>query len=82
MFCDNSGAIKLAKNLVFHARSKHIEISYHFVREWMLSGEISLEYVSTNDQPTDILTNPLGRTKFEHHISNIGIVSQKSLEIE
>lgn len=66
MFCDNFGVIKLAKNLVFHAQSKYIKISHHFVRERVLSGEISLEYVSTNDQPTNILTKPLDRIKFEH----------------
>lgn len=82
MFCDNLGAIKLVKNPIFHARSKHIKISHHFVRERVLSGEISLEYVSTNDPPADILTKPLGRVKFEHHRGNIDIVSRQSLGIE
>lgn len=82
MFCDNSGAIKLAKNPVFHARSKHIEISHHFVRERVLNGEISLEYIPTNDQPADILTKPLGRNKFEQHRDHIGIVSRSSLGLQ
>lgn len=66
------------KNLVFHARSKHIEISHHFVRECVLNGEINLEYVPTNDQPVDILIKPLGRNKFERHRDNIGIISRPS----
>lgn len=82
MFCNNSRAIKLAKNPVFHACSKHIEISHHYVQERVLSGEISLEYIPTNDQPADILTKPLGRTKFEQHKDNIGIVSRLTLGVE
>lgn len=81
MFCDNSGAIKLAKNPFFHARSKHIEISHHFVRERVLSGEISLEYIPIDEQPANILTKPLGRNKFEQHRDHIGIVSRSSLGI-
>ena len=45
IYCDNLNSIQLAKNLVFHARTKHIEVHYNFVRERVLSGEVELVYV-------------------------------------
>jgi hypothetical protein len=42
IFCDNQSSIKLTQNLVFHARTKHIKVYYHFIREKMLSKEIYL----------------------------------------
>lgn len=77
--CDNQSAIKLAKNPVFHARTKHIEVHHHFVRERLLRGEIELHYISTDDQPADIFTKPLSRTKFEQHRTALGIICSTSL---
>lgn len=54
--CDNENAIKLASNLVFHVRTKHIEVRRHFVRENVLNQEIELKGVKTNDQVADIFT--------------------------
>ena len=45
IYYDNISSIQLAKNLVFHARTKHIEVHYHFVCECILSGEVELQYV-------------------------------------
>ena len=50
IYCDNLSSIQLAKNLVFQARTKHIEVHYHFVREHVLSGEVELQYVPTDRQ--------------------------------
>ena len=50
IYCDNLSSIQLAKNPVFHARTKHIEVHYHFVRERVLSGEVELTYVPTDRQ--------------------------------
>lgn len=47
LYCDNISNIMLANNLVFHARTKHIEIHYIFIRVKVLSGEIDLQHVST-----------------------------------
>ena len=58
IWCDMS-SIQLVKNLVFHARTKHIEVHYHFVRETVIDGEVHLLYVSTNQQVVDILTKGL-----------------------
>ncbi|XP_071713380.1 secreted RxLR effector protein 161-like [Rutidosis leptorrhynchoides] len=57
--CDNESAIKLASNPVFHARTKHIEMRYHFIRKKVLSREIELANVRTNAQVADIFTKAL-----------------------
>ena len=48
IYCNNLSNIQLAKNPVFHAQTKHIEVHYHFVREHVLSGEVELVYVPTD----------------------------------
>ena len=63
IYCDNLNNIHLAKNPVFHAQTKHIEVHYHFVHEQILSGEVELAYVRTDRQVTDIFTKPLGLDK-------------------
>ena len=50
IYCDNISSIMLANNPVYHARTKHIEVHYHFVREKVLAREIDLVYVSTEEQ--------------------------------
>ncbi len=50
MICNNQSSIKLVKNLVFHAQTKHIEIQHHFIREKVQSEDIIVEYVSALDQ--------------------------------
>lgn len=50
----------MARNPVYHAHTKHIEVHYHFFRERVLAGDIDLVYVSTQDQVADIFTKPLG----------------------
>ena len=49
IYCDNQSCIKLSENPVFHNRSKHIEIRYHFIRDWAQRGAIQLTYVCTDD---------------------------------
>lgn len=46
---DNTGSISLAKNPVFHSRSKHIEVHYHYIREKLEAQEFSVSYVPTGD---------------------------------
>ena len=62
--CDNQGAIALAANPVFHARTKHINIQHHFVREKVAEGKIQLNYVPTEQQIADGLTKPLSKDRF------------------
>ena len=64
LWCDNISALALASNLVYHARTKHIEIDYHFVREKVLNRDILIKFISTNDQLADIFTKSLSSARF------------------
>jgi hypothetical protein len=74
IYCDNFNSIQLVRNLVFHARTKHIEVHYHFIREKVLAGEIDLIYVSTEDQVADIFTKVLGVEKHCRFCSMLGVM--------
>jgi hypothetical protein len=64
LWCDNLGAIFLTANPVFHARAKHIEIDFHFVREKVAAGELQVRFISSADQIADIFTKALPRDAF------------------
>ena len=64
IFCDNTSAINISKNLVMHTKTKHIAIKYHFLRELVQDKEVRLEYVNTNEQFIDIFTKPLTKDAF------------------
>jgi hypothetical protein len=70
---DNQSAIALSKNPMLHDRSKHIKTKYHFIRECVELGEISLEFVGIQDQLADFLTKPLSRVKFLELRGRIGV---------
>ena len=72
--CDNQSCIKLSKNLVFHDRSKHIEIRYHFIRYYVSRGVVEIQYISTYEQVANILTNYLGRKKHIYFRDKMGVV--------
>ncbi|PKU85270.1 uncharacterized protein LOC114579062 [Dendrobium catenatum] len=65
IFCDNTSAIALANNPIFHARTKHIEIDFHFLRQHIDAGSICIEHISSVDQIADALTKPLATARFE-----------------
>jgi hypothetical protein len=73
IYCDNLSSIQLAKNSVFHSRTKHIEVHYHFVWERVLSGEVELTHVPTNRQIADIFTRPLGLDKLRQFSGALGL---------
>ena len=75
--CDNQSTIKLGNNPVCHARSKHIDTQYHFVREKVQSKEIALIYCNTNENVADIFTKPLGKAKFEFCRSKLRVVENQ-----
>jgi hypothetical protein len=71
---DSKSALALAKNPVFHERSKHIRVRYHFIRGCLEEGSIKVSYINTKDQLADLLTKPLGRIKFLELCSRTGMV--------
>ena len=62
---DNRLSLYLMKNPVFHGRSKHIDIRFHFIEECIENGEITVRHVSSKEQKADILTKTPGRVKHE-----------------
>lgn len=82
IYCDNLSAQSLAANPVFHARSKHIEIAHHFVRDQVIAKEVELQHVSTKECVADIFTKPLGKEPFIKHRSSLGMYSKSMFNLE
>ena len=59
---------------MFHDKSKHIEIKYHYIRDMVQRGAVKLLYVATEEQIADVLTNPLARMKFEYFRERLGVL--------
>ena len=74
LYGDNQGCLALAKNPTLHARTKHIEMRHHFIRERIESGEIRQVYCSTEDMVADGLTKALARDKHETSANAMGLV--------
>ena len=64
LLCDSTSAISVVKNLVLSGKTKHIEVRYHFLRDNVEKGKISLSYVPTRDQLADIFTKSLDQATF------------------
>ena len=73
LLCDNQSALNMCANPVFHNRSKHIEINYHFVREKVEQGLLIVRYVPTQDQFADIFTKALGSSLFIHFRDKLNV---------
>ncbi|MCO5611287.1 hypothetical protein L7F22_065539 [Adiantum nelumboides] len=70
---NNLSSIQLARNPVFHARTKHIEAHYHFIRERALDGSIDLTFVRTYEQVANIFTKALGAEKLQRFRAILGV---------
>lgn len=75
--CDNTSAILLSRNPVFHGKCKHIDVRFHFLRNLVGKGTVVLEYVETSEQVADILTKPLHRVDFQRLREKLGVCSLK-----
>ncbi len=74
IYCDNSSSILLVNNLVYHVRTNHIEVHYHFIREKILTKEIDFIHVSTEDQVVDIFTKALSTNKLKRFRKMLGVL--------
>eukprot|EP00253_Pinus_taeda_P024834 PITA_24834 len=79
IYCDNQSCIKLSANPVFHDRSKHINLRYHHIRDYVQRRIMLLSYIPTEDQDADILTKALTRSKFKYHRGKIGVADNPYL---
>ncbi|CAL1389348.1 unnamed protein product [Linum trigynum] len=75
IYVDNKSALALARNPVFHDRSKHIDTRYHFLRECVEQKEVMLKYVKTEDQIADIFTKPLKQDVFVKMRTLLGVTT-------
>jgi hypothetical protein len=73
LYCDNQAALKLATDDNYHARTKHIDIRYHFIRQVVASRDIDVTYCPTDDMTADILTKALPRWKVACHVLGLGL---------
>jgi hypothetical protein len=71
--CDSTSAISVAKNLVLHSKTKHIEVRHHFLRDNVEKGMITLIHVPTHDQLADIFTKPLDQATFTRLQGELGV---------
>ena len=73
LFCDNQAALRLATDDNYHARTKHIDIRFHYIRQTVEDGSINLIYCPTDDMTADILTKALSRWKVTTHALGLGL---------
>jgi transposase InsO family protein len=78
VLCDNQSAIHLAKNSMFHKRTKHIDVRYHWIRDCLEDGLFELDKVHTDDNGSDMLTKPLAKEKLKVCCSIAGMANSSS----
>ena len=75
VYCDSQSAIDLSKNSMYHARTKHIDVRYHWIQEKIKDKSMQVEKISTNENPANMLTKIVTRDKFELCKELIGMSS-------
>ena len=72
--CENQSCVKLSENIVFHDKSKHIEIKYHYIMDMVQREAVKLQYVATEEHIVDVLMKPLARVKFEYFTEKLRVL--------
>jgi len=73
LYYDNAAAEKLITNPIFHRRTKHIDVKFHYTRELVKDGILEVRHVSSNRQFADIFTKPKTRNSFEENRNLLGM---------
>jgi hypothetical protein len=73
LMCDNTSAISVVKNPVFHKRMRHLERRHQFLRDHVEKGDIEMRYIDTKRQLADIFTKPLDSSRFAVLRGEIGV---------
>ena len=81
LWCDNMGATSLALNPVFHARTKHIEVDVHFIRDKVIAKAIDVRFVPSEDQLADLLTKALPTPRFRDLCDKLTAVIRVSHDV-
>lgn len=79
LFNDNQSALKLTANPVFHKRTKHIDIRYHFCRDCVANKIVNLGYLSSSEMPADLFTKSLCAVKHYYFLNKLGVQNVFSL---
>jgi hypothetical protein len=79
LFCDNMSAISMAKNPVFHQRTRHINRKYHFIREALQEGVINMKFCRSEEQLANIFTKALPKDRFKQLSFKLGVKPVSSL---
>ncbi|GAB6025573.1 hypothetical protein CHUAL_014034 [Chamberlinius hualienensis] len=75
LYNDNQSAGQLAKNHVFHSRTKHIDIRHHFIRDAIANGDVKVFYQPTEQMPADVLTKALNGPKHLYCVENMDMAT-------
>nr|GEW86692.1 retrotransposon protein, putative, Ty1-copia subclass [Tanacetum cinerariifolium] len=78
LLCDRQGAWSLAKNLIYHERTKHIDVMLNFIRDVLEEDKFSIQKIATEHNLADMLTKALPMEKFEHCLNLVNIHMRES----
>ena len=73
IYCDSQSAIHLTKDQMYHERTKHIDVMFHFIQDTIAEGKVLVQKIHTKDNPTDMLMKSLPVYKFKQCLDLIGV---------